>query len=123
MSNDYQSLWQAVQAQWHDVIITVFVSMISGSAAYMNKLSKNKPRMFSLVEFVADNLAAGLAGFIALMVCLELKVSPWFTGAVVGIVGHSATRFLFLTDKWLMNKVKSQIVLNEKEKKDEEIKF
>jgi hypothetical protein len=89
--------------------------MISGSAAYMHRLSQNRPRLFSLVEFVADNLAAGVAGFITLMVCLELHMSPWVTGAVVGIVGHSATRFLFMADKWLLNRTKNHIGIKDDE--------
>lgn len=117
MSNEYQTLWHAVQNQWQDIIITMAVAMISGSAAYLHKLRSQSPRLFSLIEFVADNLMSGVGGFIALMICLELQLSPWATGGIVGIVGHSAPRFLFLADRWLIYRAKINLGIEDDDEK------
>lgn len=111
--NEYPSMWQAIQGHWQDVVVTLFVAMVSGTAAHLHRMRSHHPRLFSLVEFAADNLMSGVGGFIALMVCLELKLSPWATGGIVGIVGHSAPRFLFLADKWLLNRAKVALEVNE----------
>ena len=110
--SEYKSLWEAFLLQWKDIAIAVGVSMLSGAAASLHRWRRNSPTLFSLVEFMADTLLAGIAGFIMLMWCIELELSPWYIGGLVGIVGHSAPRFLFFLERALLQRAEKALGAN-----------
>ena len=103
MDND-PHLWEALGNAWRDNLIALGVSMLSGLATYLHKVTRGNGQ-FSLMTMIADIAMSGLAGLLMFWVCTEWRVSAWMTGVIVGISGHSAPRMIFLLDtivtKWL----------------------
>jgi hypothetical protein len=110
--NEYQSLWSAVYQQYPDILFAMIVSMISGAVSHFRRFHAQRPRLFSLYEFMADVLSSGVLGFIIIMAAAHiavtgaLKLSPFIIGAVIPIAGWSAPKLLDLANRKLINHVK-----------------
>jgi len=107
MPNEHLSLWTTLSTAWKDVVLAIGLSVFCGLSASLQK--RRKDRIFSLVELTADVLMSGVAGFLFLMFCIDRELSPWVTGAIVGIAGHAAPRLLFLLDQRLAKIISSKL--------------
>ncbi len=120
MSDEINSLWDALFQHRSDLFIAMLISTVFGITSYLHRMYEKPFKGFSIVEFISDSLTAGLCGFIMLMFCLETQQSPWVTGAVVGIAGHAASKILFLLDSWILKKTQSHLNLSREEHSNED---
>jgi hypothetical protein len=110
--NEYQSLWGAVYNQYPDILFAMAVSMISGAVSHVRRFHQQRPRLFSLHEFIADVLSSGVLGFIIIMAAAHvaitgtLKLSPFAIGAIIPIAGWGAPKLIDTANKLLINRVK-----------------
>ena len=108
--NDPSSLWATVVASWQDLMVAAGMGLLSGIAAYMNKLHGRHPKLFSLIEFVAETLLSGFVGIVAFTACMAWSdyvrpLSWWAVASIVGITSHQASRWLFMADRWLGRRI------------------
>ena len=91
---------------------------MSGIASWLHKFRNQQPRLFSIVEFTADTLLAAFAANLAFAACMWFSgsvypLSAWAVASIIGIIAHKASRWLFLMDRWLMNRAKVDLKIDD----------
>ena len=117
--NEYHSLWVAVSATWQDIVFAMGISMVSGAVSHIQRFHRQKPRLFSVHEFCADTLSAGVLGFVIIMVNSHLAItgalqtSPYAVGALIPICGWGAPKLLEKLNQKVINSVRLDLGDNE----------
>lgn len=80
-------LWFALLALW------------GGTASYISRIRKSQ-MPFSLMELIGEWTIAGFAGMVTMYMCIEMKISPPATAALVGISGHMGGRAIGMLEHY-----------------------
>ena len=89
--------------------MVLFLAFWGGIAGYAHKLKTNLTKRFSISELVGELVISGFVGVITFYLCEYMRFPPPLTGACVGIAGHMGSRFIFLVEKQVMNKLEKNL--------------
>ena len=82
------------------------MSAIGGAIGYYLKMKKQK-KSFVFVEFLIESSINFFIAFSVFMVLYASGVTFYIAAPLCSLVAHNATRYLFLFDNILTNKIKS----------------
>lgn len=80
-----------------------------GVAGYAHKVKTGITKRFSISELVGELVISGFVGIITFYLCEYAHFPQPLTGACVGIAGHMGSRFIFLVEKNILNKLEKNL--------------
>lgn len=85
-------------------LVVLIISAWGGMVNFLHKSIVVKRIAFNLIELVAEICISCFAGVVVFFICLEYKVDPLATAALVGIAGHMGSKLIFKLESYVTRK-------------------
>lgn len=84
------------------VLMAFIWAAFGGLANALHRINSSAGRRSFVLDLATDLVYAGFSGITAFFMCLAYDVPLWQTAVIVGISGHSGTRFVRALERTYM---------------------
>ena len=90
-----------IRSTWH----FLGLAMWGGIANYAARVKAGIIPHWSIFEMAGDMVISGFVGSMAYILCQEMQMSAYVTGATVGVAGHLGSRSVFIFERIIRDKL------------------